>query len=440
MDERTLLGSRLHRSVCLGAIAIAVVVGSPATSPALAQSDVSGIYTEELKAGGDINMIYLLHRFGWRPQEPKGGFGLVVVLPGGDGSEEFAPFVQRIHKNALSREYLVAQLVAVKWGPGQKIVWPTRRNKVDDQQFSTEKFVETVIEEIQGEYKIDKRRIFTLSWSSGGPAAYAVSLQKKTAVTGSYIVMSVFKPKDLPGLKRAKGRAYFIEHSPEDETCPYDMARQARDALREHGAKVKLFKYFGGHDWKGNVHKRLRRGFAWLENPKTKKSSKKSRAKTLLRDGFEDGDKCPAGWEQGANVPGVEYVWDKEEGYKSDASLCLNKTAQKFWPIAQWQRTVAHKGAASELKITARIKAEKATKAVIDVQFLDKDGRLILHEWAVYIGAKRTGAPPANHGWKKYTGNVDIQDETKQVRIALQIYGPGRVWFDALKVEYVDSD
>ncbi len=39
-----------------------------------------------------------------------------------------------------------------------------------------------------------------------------------------------------------------------------------------------------------------------------------------------------------------------------------------------------------------------------------------------------------------FSGNVDIQDETQQVRIALQIYGPGRVWFDALKVEYVDSD
>lgn len=32
---------------------------------------------------------------------PAGGFGLVIVMPGGNGSAEFNPFVRRIYKRTL---------------------------------------------------------------------------------------------------------------------------------------------------------------------------------------------------------------------------------------------------------------------------------------------------------------------------------------------------
>src|SRR4051812_11624387 len=72
-------------------------------------------------------------------------------------------------------------------------------------------------------------RIYTMSWSPSGPAAYAIALQETTAVSGSYVAMSVFRPATLPPVTRAKGRLFLIEHSPQDKVCPY---RDAETALR----------------------------------------------------------------------------------------------------------------------------------------------------------------------------------------------------------------
>ena len=57
--------------------------------------------------------------------------------------------------------------------------------------------------------------------------------EKKTAVKGSYIAMSVFKRKYLPSLKRAKGKAYFLDHSPQDKDCPYSHAELAVKQLNK---------------------------------------------------------------------------------------------------------------------------------------------------------------------------------------------------------------
>jgi hypothetical protein len=163
---------------------------------------------------------YLLIAAAGKLDTPDEGYKLLVVLPGGDGSEDFLPFVKRIYKHALSDEYLVLQLLAPKWNNRQQIVWP---------------------------------------------AAYAASLSKNTPVTGSFVAMSVFKPRQLPDLGRAKGKRYYILHSPEDEVCPYRMAVSAREELREHGAAVELTEYPGGHGWRGNVFGNIRTGIDWLE-------------------------------------------------------------------------------------------------------------------------------------------------------------------------------
>src|SRR5207244_7122542 len=126
--------------------------------------------------------------------------------------------VKRIYKNAVPEGYVVAQPVAVKWKEGQKVVWPTKQVKAEGMKFTTEEFVEAVIDDVAGRHKIDKGRVFTLSWSSSGPAAYAASLTSKK-VTGSLIAMSVFNPKFLPGLEKAKGRGYYLYHSKADRVC-----------------------------------------------------------------------------------------------------------------------------------------------------------------------------------------------------------------------------
>jgi predicted esterase len=237
-------------------------------------SDVAAVQEEkpavppgQLQAGGDAAKTYYVH--GPAPGEPpKDGYRLVVVLPGGDGSPAFHPFVKRIQENALGEGCLVVQLIAKEWTPGQfnRVVWPTAKSKVDGMKFTTEEFVDAVIAEISGKHKVDPRRVYTLSWSSGGPAAYAVSLAPSTRVKGSFIAMSVFHAATLPPLAAAKGRAYYLLHSPDDKVCPMALAEKAIAALRENGASAELTTYPGGHGWRGAIFDQIRAGFEWLGN------------------------------------------------------------------------------------------------------------------------------------------------------------------------------
>jgi predicted esterase len=227
-------------------------------------SDVADIPSQERQAAGDASKRCYLIGPKKDAKPPVEGYGLVVIMPGGDGSAEFHPFVKRIYKYALSDRYVAAQPVAVQWTPEQEIVWPTTMNPAAKMKFSTEQFVEAVIEDVAKRHKLDRTRVFSISWSSSGPAAYAVSLQDKHSVTGSFIAMSVFHPQFLPPLKEAKGRAYYLYHSPQDRVCPYRMAEQAKNSLLEHGAKVRLETYAGGHGWRGDVYNDILNGIEWL--------------------------------------------------------------------------------------------------------------------------------------------------------------------------------
>ena len=51
------------------------------------------------------------------------------------------------------------------------------------------------------------------------------------------------------------------------------MAEQAKNSLAEHGAKVRLETYEGGHGWRGNVFHDIRNGIEWLEQNQEKVSS-----------------------------------------------------------------------------------------------------------------------------------------------------------------------
>jgi predicted esterase len=160
--------------------------------------------------------------------------------------------------------------VAVKWTADQEIVWPTKTNPVAEMKFSTEEFIDAVNEDVAKKHALDRTRVFTLSWSSSGPAAYAASLRDKPGVTGSLIAMSVFNPRFLPPLKAANGHAYYLYHSPQDRVCPYRLAEQAQKSLTENGARVRLATYEGGHGWRGNVYTDIRTGVEWLEKNRAK--------------------------------------------------------------------------------------------------------------------------------------------------------------------------
>ena len=227
------------------------------------QDDIADVPSEKYKLKDTALEYHVIG--GGGESAPAKGYKVLVVLPGGDGSADFLSFVKRIYKHALSDEYLVIQLVAHPWKRNQKIIWPTKKNSVPGMKLSTEEFLAAAVGDVAERVKIDKRHVYAMGWSSGGPAVYAAALDKKTPLTGAFVAMSVFKPRFLPPLDLAKGRAYYLWHSPEDRVCPYRMARDAEEQLREKGADVKLETYPGGHGWRGNVFGALRNGVSWLE-------------------------------------------------------------------------------------------------------------------------------------------------------------------------------
>ncbi len=243
--------------------------------------DVADVTAKEVLATGDPNKRFFLIGRKGADVPVTNGCALLLVLPGGDGGPDFLSFVKRICQNALPNDYLAAELIAPRWDEKQaeQIVWPTEMTPYPGMKFSTEVFIHSVIREIEKQHRLDPRRIFTLSWSSSGPAGYAASLYTRTRVTGSLIAMSVFQPQRLPDLKAARGRAYFLLHSPEDPLVPVAMANGARDLLTANGANVKLVNYEGGHGWQGDVYGHINAGLRWLED-RTDNTYSNSAAKT----------------------------------------------------------------------------------------------------------------------------------------------------------------
>lgn len=237
------------------------------------QDDVKDVPAKDLRAAGDEQKRYFLIA----PKEkrpPTAGYALLVVMPGGTGEASFHNFVRRIWTEAIPDDWVVAQLVCVMWKPDQKTIWPTRFTRtggaagVPGQEFTTEEYFAAVVDDVQKvqKLKVDPARVYQMGWSSGGPAEYAIALQEKHLVTGSYVAMSVFHDKEFANdLKWAKGQAFFLDHSPDDTTCKFEHATLAKEQLGKAGATVELVTYPGGHAWVDDPYARMRKGFAWLD-------------------------------------------------------------------------------------------------------------------------------------------------------------------------------
>jgi predicted esterase len=235
------------------------------TGPTAAARD-DGPAPEDVRIGGDELKRYLLHGGSKDEKAPASGWKVLVVMPGGSGNADFAPFVGRIRENALGKDWLVVQLVAPVWTAEQAKanVWPTKLNPWPKMEFGCEELFDAAVEDVGKGRKLDPKYLFTLAWSSSGTLAYTLGLRESTPVTGTFVAMSVYKPTTLPNLKGAKGRSFYILHSPED-FIPIKMAEEARDELTKKGAKVEYATYEGGHGWKGDVYGMIRKGIDTLE-------------------------------------------------------------------------------------------------------------------------------------------------------------------------------
>ncbi len=255
-----------------------------AAAPCLAAPDLPGaddvadVPAVDVRLDDDANRRYALIGHDPERKPPKDGYRLLLILPGGSGSIDFHAFCKRIAKHALDDDWLAVQVVAPVWSSEQSEthVWPTREHEWKGMEFATEDLVFAIVEDVERRARIDPRYVFTLTWSSSGPAGYAMSLAKDSPITGTFVAMSVFKPDQLPSLSRAKKHPYFLLHSP-DDFIPIRMAREAEEALGRKKGIVELVEYEGGHGWQGDVYGHMKRGIAFLEKNAAKPPKRKPR-------------------------------------------------------------------------------------------------------------------------------------------------------------------
>jgi hypothetical protein len=156
-------------------------------------------------------------------------------------------------------------------------------------------------------------------------------------------------------------------------------------------------------------------------------------ANLLKNPSFEDG---PNGWGTGATPETVEYTVSDKGGVNETQAARIHKTANKYFPIAEWTQRVEYDGQSPAIEFSAQVKTKDARKAILDVLFLDDKEEWIKHEWAAYIGDQSDDPQPLSHDFKAYKGTVAIPPNTKTIVIGLQDYGPGDVWFDDVRAIY----
>jgi predicted esterase len=217
------------------------------------------------KLDDDDRKLWILH-VPLGQQQPANGWGLLVVLPGGDGSVSFAPFVAETIRAAAGKDYAVLQMIAppLPEGDEKSVVWPRIRLPDARVDFTMEPLMRAAIEQVKQERTIDPTRVWVMGWSSGGTIAYAAALEPELPFRGAFVAMSVFKPEHLPPLENARGKSFYILHSPQDFIA-MQLPEAAVKQLGENGAKVKLQTYEGGHGWHGNIDAEIRRAIEWLD-------------------------------------------------------------------------------------------------------------------------------------------------------------------------------
>jgi predicted esterase len=252
--------------------------------------DLVDVPALDLRIADDEKKRYFLIGNVESPSPRTVGRRVLVVMPGGDGSAAFSPFIRRIYQRTLNDEWVIAQIVAPKWGRGQTVVWPKQSQPFPAARFSTEQLIDDVIDDVATRCLIDHSEVYVLAWSSSGPLAYAIALRDKPRIAGAFIAMSVFNEREYSKPNAPPAVGFYLLQSPEDKVTPFKHAEAARDFLASVGAKVELTQYAGGHGWHGKPFEMLSEGVNWLV---TSTKSEQSHALEPAKGSVSNGEPSP---------------------------------------------------------------------------------------------------------------------------------------------------
>jgi hypothetical protein len=196
----TIVGLALGAAISVVAAEVASTSAKTNATPAIGgrtvemPADIANVPALDLRIDDDPMKRFFLIGLPTNAPATAGPYRLLMVLPGGDGSAEFTPFVRRIYKNALNERWLIAQLVAPAWDDQQKmmVVWPSKAVPYVKAKFTTEEFADAVIADVKKRARVVTNQVFALAWSSGGPAVYAMAARDDSPLAGAFVAMSIF--------------------------------------------------------------------------------------------------------------------------------------------------------------------------------------------------------------------------------------------------------
>lgn len=356
---------------------------------------------------------------------------LLVVLPGGDGSRDFLPFVENGILGSVPEDCTGVLVTSVKWRDDQKVVWPTAQSKVQDQQWTTEAFVAAVVKAVQQEAAIDPKRIAVLAWSSSGPAVYPMLLDPKGPFARGYVAMSVWPAVEKKGMTAAKGRRFVLDQSPDDQVTAFSHAREAYTALTAAGATVHLSTYRGGHGWQDDPLARLRANLAWLYSEEKAKApewpagTEPSKDGNLLQNGgFEGG---VVGWQAVNNSNRLKVSAVTDDKVQGEKALHLQKSGAV--PLDLVSQQVALQ-AGTKLRFSCQVKTKQCKNAFLKLWVYDAEDKLVAEDVDV---AQLRGS----NDWRKLEKVVEIGKGTRAVVQLVMVLG-GEVWLDDCRLEFLE--
>ena len=183
------------------------------------------------------------------------GKGYLLYLPEGyqDHPEKTWPLIFFLHGygDRGDNVFLLAKASPFMFirekGPLPFIIAAPLLNAFEGYSSFPEAYMDGVLAEIQGNYRVDAKRIYVTGLSMGGEATYRFAVHQPETFAAIAPLSAYVDSKTYSMIGRIKDLPVWAIHGAEDTVIPLAKAQQPVDALKAAGGNIK-FTVLAGHD------------------------------------------------------------------------------------------------------------------------------------------------------------------------------------------------
>ena len=202
--------------------------------------------------------------------EPDGydadrSYSMIILLHGfGSNMSDLAGLAEVI--DSRSYVYICPNApLEMRFGPRDVgYAWADRYDRSTSEQWQAAgSQLNTLIDEVMAQYKVQPGRVLLGGFSQGGMMTYMCGLTRPELFSGIFALSArVPDPEGLRGrLPENRSQKVFVSHGVADSMIPIDEGRFSKDFLEAEGYEVAYHEYRMGHQINSDVVADLR---AWL--------------------------------------------------------------------------------------------------------------------------------------------------------------------------------